>query len=49
MNRINQLFEKKTENILSIYFTAGLTIKFLNPQTRKDSYTNAYLLKIIPN
>ena len=23
MNRINQLFEKKTENILSIYFTAG--------------------------
>lgn len=31
------------------YNIAGLTIKFLNPQTRKDSYTNAYLLKIIPN
>ena len=23
MNRINQLFEQKKENILSVYFTAG--------------------------
>ena len=40
MNRINKLFEKKKENILSVYFTAGFpnlndTVKIIQQLVQK--------------